>query len=168
MEQTTPNIGGPTMMGVVASVLAVMCKRMQRLLTMLGPAGHRWKDTTHNTLEARCNAHAWPQQCWKSSVNGNIVALSFGDQGTKEIWGVVTCWLKSLTGLKRFATSQQHATTSNNTQQGVQMDVCLRFRFFFYWLTWTRDNETRTCVLSLCAEDSVRVLIVDFWTGRNM
>ena len=70
------------MMGVVASMLAVMCKRMQQLLTMLGHAVHRGKDTTHNTLETKCNAHAWPQRCRKSSANVNIVALSFGDQGT--------------------------------------------------------------------------------------
>ena len=38
---TTPNIVAPTMLGVVASVLAVMCKRMQQLSTMLGPAVHR-------------------------------------------------------------------------------------------------------------------------------
>ena len=41
---------GPTMLGVVASVLAVVCKRMQQLPTMLGPAVHRGKDTTHKSL----------------------------------------------------------------------------------------------------------------------
>ena len=36
------------------------------------------------------NERAWPQQCWKSCVNGsNIVALCFGDHGTKEMLGVV-------------------------------------------------------------------------------
>ena len=40
---TTPNIVGPTMLGVVASVLAVVCKRMQQLPTMLGPAVYRRK-----------------------------------------------------------------------------------------------------------------------------
>ena len=37
------------------------------------------------------NERAWPQQCWKSFANGsNIVALSFGDHGTKEMLGVAT------------------------------------------------------------------------------
>ena len=37
-------------LGVDESVLAVVCKRMQQLPTMLGPAVHRGKDTTHKTL----------------------------------------------------------------------------------------------------------------------
>ena len=87
---TTPNIVGLTMLGVVASVLAVVWKQMQQLPTMLGPALHRGKDTTHETLETMCNARAWPQQCWKSCKNGsNIVGLRFGDHGTKEMLGVV-------------------------------------------------------------------------------
>ena len=40
-KATTPNIVGPTMLGVVASVLAVVYKQTQRLPTMLGPAVHR-------------------------------------------------------------------------------------------------------------------------------
>ena len=39
------------MLEVVTSVLIVLCKRMQQLLTMLGPAVHHGKDTTHKTLE---------------------------------------------------------------------------------------------------------------------
>ena len=34
-----------TLLGIVVSVLAVVCKRMQQLQTMLGPAVHRGKDT---------------------------------------------------------------------------------------------------------------------------
>ena len=47
---TTPNIVAPTMLGVVACMLAVVCKRMQQLPTMLGHAVHRGKDTTHKSL----------------------------------------------------------------------------------------------------------------------
>ena len=47
---TTPNIVWPTMLGVAASVLAVVCKRMQQLPTMLGPAVHHGKDTAHKSL----------------------------------------------------------------------------------------------------------------------
>ena len=50
MDTTTPNIVAPTMLGVVACVLAVVCKRMQQLPTMFGPAVHRGKDTTHKSL----------------------------------------------------------------------------------------------------------------------
>ena len=89
-EATTPNIVGPTMLGVVASVLAVVCKRMQQLPTILGPAVHRGKDTTHKTLETMCHARAWPQQCWKSCTNGsNIVTLRFNNHSTKEMLGVM-------------------------------------------------------------------------------
>ena len=64
---------GSTMLGVVASVLAVECTRMQQLPTMLGPAVHRGKDTTHKTLKTMCNPRAWPQQfniSWSSSFSG--------------------------------------------------------------------------------------------------
>ena len=40
-DATTPNIVAPTTLGVVPCVLAVVCKRMQQLPTMLGPAVHR-------------------------------------------------------------------------------------------------------------------------------
>ena len=80
----------PTLLEVVASVLAVVCKRMQQLPTMMGPAVHRGKDTTHKALEDMRNERAWPQQCWKRCANGsNIVALRFGNHGTKEMLGVV-------------------------------------------------------------------------------
>ena len=62
-----------TMLGVVASVLAVECTRMQQLPTMLGPAVHRGKDTTHKTLKTMCNPRAWPQQfniSWSSCFSG--------------------------------------------------------------------------------------------------
>ena len=65
------------------------------------------------------NERAWPQQYWKSCASrSNIVALCFGDHGTKEMLGVVgwKVWLVS-----NFA--RQHATTSNNMQQGVQTDA---------------------------------------------
>ena len=65
------------------------------------------------------NERAWPQQCWKSCANGsNIVALRFGDHGTKEMLGVVG-W--KVWPVSNFA--QQHTTTSNNMQHGVQTDA---------------------------------------------
>ena len=52
------------MLRVVASVWAVVCKRMRQLPTMLGPAVRREKDIIQKTLETVCNARAWPQQ-WR-------------------------------------------------------------------------------------------------------
>ena len=102
-----------------ACMLVVVCKRMQQLPTMLGPAVHRGKDTTHKPFYTMRNSRPWPQQCWKSCANGsNIVVLRFSDRGTKEMLGVV--------GWKVWPVSnvaQQHATTSNNMQQGVQTDA---------------------------------------------
>ena len=81
----------PTLLEVVASVLAVVYKRMQQLPTMLGPAVYRgkiqpmrlWRLSVMSVLGPR-------QQCWKSCANGsNIVALRFGNHGTKEMLGVV-------------------------------------------------------------------------------
>ena len=100
------------MLGVAASVLAVVCKQMQQLQAMLGPAVHRGKGITYKTLETKCNVNAWLQQCWKSCANGSkIVVLRFDDHETKEMLGDV--WLK------RFQTLR----TRNNMQQGVQTDA---------------------------------------------
>ena len=49
-DAMTPNIVDATMLGVVASMLEVVCKRIQKLPTMLGPVVHRGKDTTHKAL----------------------------------------------------------------------------------------------------------------------
>ena len=50
MGAITPNTVRPTMLGVGACVLAVVCKRIQQLPTMLGPAVHHEKNTTHKSL----------------------------------------------------------------------------------------------------------------------
>ena len=62
-DATNPNIVGPTMLGVVASVLAVVYKRMQQLPTMLGHAVYRGKDTPHKTLETMCDPVRNLQRC---------------------------------------------------------------------------------------------------------
>ena len=84
-DATTPNIVATTMLGVVACMLAVVCKRMQQLPTMLVPAVHRGKDTAHQSIR---NERARPQQCWKTDPTLHV-ALRFGDHGTKEMLGVV-------------------------------------------------------------------------------
>ena len=50
MDKMTANVVGPRTLGVVASVLAMVRKRMQQLPTLLGPALNCGKDTTHKTL----------------------------------------------------------------------------------------------------------------------
>ena len=86
------------MLGVVASVLARVCKQMQQLPTILGPAVHRGKDRTQKTLERTMrNPRTRPQQCWKSCANkSNFAALRFGDHGTKEILEAVSNFAKQL------------------------------------------------------------------------
>ena len=59
-DATTPNIVAPTMLGVVACVLAVVCKRMQQLPTMLGPAVH-----TDPTLLRYASAITEQKKCWE-------------------------------------------------------------------------------------------------------
>ena len=100
------------MLGVAASLLAVVCKQMQQLQAMLGPAVHRGKGMTYKTLETMCNASAWLQQCWKSCANGSkIVALRFDDHETKEMLGVVG---SKVWPVSNFAQTQQHATRCRN------------------------------------------------------
>ena len=59
------------------------------------------------------NVRAWPQQCWRSCANGsNIVALRFGDHGTKEMLGLLLAekfdWFQTF-----WNNGQQHPTTCN-------------------------------------------------------
>ena len=105
------------------------CKRRQQLPTLLlfwqwwangcNNSQQRWdlqcivgRIQPKKTLETMCIALAWPQQCWTSCANGSsIVALRFGDHGTKEMLGM-SCWFESLTSFKLCK------TTPNNMQQG--------------------------------------------------
>ena len=86
-DATTPNIVGSNN---VESCCVRVGSGEQKDATMLGPALHRGKETTHKTLETMFNARAPSQQCWKSCANeSNIVVPRFGDHGTKEMLGVV-------------------------------------------------------------------------------
>ena len=94
------------MLRVVASVLTVVCKSVQQLPTILGPAVYRGK--------TMCNVRGWPQQCRNSGANGpNIVALPFGDYVTTEISGAD--WFQTLRN-----DSQQHAITFNRVCKRTQ------------------------------------------------
>ena len=61
MDATTPNTAGSAMCGIVVSMLAVVCKGMQQLLTLLG----------QQCLELLCPCWQW---CAKGCDNSNIVA----------------------------------------------------------------------------------------------
>ena len=116
-DATTLNIVGPTIVGVVTSVLAVVCKRMQQLPTMLEHAVHLGKDSTHKNMETMCNVLAWPQQCLKSCANGyKICCAPLRWSRNKRSEG--SCWPKRLTGFKPCSTTpnktQQHATAFAN------------------------------------------------------
>ena len=66
-----------------------------------------------------CNAHAWPQQCWKSCANGsNIVALHFGDHGTKEMLGVLAQKFDRFQTLRKNC--QKHLATCNRGCERTQ------------------------------------------------
>ena len=120
MDATTPKIVGSTMIRVVAPVLAVVWKRMQYLPTMLRPTVQREKDTTHKTFETMFIARAWPQQCRKSCANGsNVVALRFGDQGIKEMLGVVGLKVWPVSKLCATTRRKQHATGCSNGRDNV-------------------------------------------------
>ena len=58
-----------------------------------------------------CNARLWPQECLKGMCKRiqHIVALRFGDDGTREMWGLVG---SKVWPVSNFA--QQFPTTRNN------------------------------------------------------
>ena len=86
---------------------------------MLKPVVHHGRDTTHKTLETRCNARAWSQQCWKSCANGsNIVALRFGDYGTKECCDLFAQKFNEFQTLHK--NSQQHPKTCSGVCKRTQ------------------------------------------------
>ena len=112
-EATTPNSVGPRMLGVVASVLAMVWKRTKNLSTISGPAVHRGKDTTHKTFETICNARGWPQQCWKSCANGSI-------KRQKKCWELLVRKFDRFQTLRYNSQHEQHGTTCNSVYKRTQ------------------------------------------------
>ena len=104
------------MLRVVSFVLAVVCKRMQQLPTMLGAAVHRhWKDTDHKTSMRVSGPNNIGRAMHYAS---NIVGLCFGDHRTKEFWellGQKFYWCQTLRN-----NSQQHAITCNRVCKRTQ------------------------------------------------
>ena len=118
MDTTTPNIVWPTM------ALEVLCpywhggvqtdatKDLQCIVERIQPI-RLWRP---------CVMHMFGPNSVGKTVQTDPTLLCYAS-GTKE---QKKCWLKSLIGFKRCTTainSQQHATTCNNMQQGVQADA---------------------------------------------
>ena len=113
---------GPTMLGVVASVLAVVCKRMQQFPTML--AYHRcWSITRSYCVavykEIVCNDRTWPQKCWKAVQTDPTLLLY-----ASAIMEQKKCIEFLAQKFARFQTLrnnyQQHATTCNRLYKRTQ------------------------------------------------
>ena len=127
------------MLRVVSFVLAVVCKRMQQLPTMLGAAVHRrGKDTDYKTSMRVSGPNNIGRAMHYAS---NIVGIHFGDHRTKEILRVVS---SKVLLVSNFA--QQLPTTRNNMQQSVQKDAtydnqqcCIRLQGAYY----VRDLRTQ-------------------------
>ena len=62
-------------------------QQMQQFLTMLGPAVHRGKDTTHRSLKTMRNERARPQQCWRA-VQTDPTLLRYASATTEQ----KKCW----------------------------------------------------------------------------
>ena len=92
------------MLGVAASVLAVVCKQMQQLQAMLGPAVHRRKGITYKTSTMLEELRKRIQNCCATL------------RRSRNKRNVGSCWLKSSTGFKLCAS----ATTCNKAQKRTQ------------------------------------------------
>ena len=92
------------MLGVAVSVLAVVCKQMQQLQAMLGPAVHRGKGITYKTSTMLEELRKRIQNCCATL------------RRSRNKRNVGSCWLKSLTGFKLCAS----ATTCNKAQKRTQ------------------------------------------------
>ena len=94
-----------TKLGVVASVLAVMCKHMHQLPTMLGPTAHRGKNATHKTLKTNlaCVMRMRSPKNFGRVVQTDPVLLRYASVITE---------VKTLTGFQSLGiNAQQHAPT---------------------------------------------------------
>ena len=103
------------MLWVVAFVLAVMCKRMQQLPTMLVPEVHRGKDTDHKT--SMCVRG--PNNVGRAMHYGsNIFGLRRSQNKLKKFWELLAqkfYWCQTLRN-----NSQQHAITCNRVCKRTQ------------------------------------------------
>ena len=136
--RNNPNIVAPTMLGIVACMLTVVCKRMQQLPTMLRQQCWELLRACWQWCTNGCNNS---QQCWDlQCIMGRIQPISLckpcvmSVRGPNNVgwavqtnptllhyasakWNAGSCWVKSLAGFKLCA------ITRNNMQQCVQTDA---------------------------------------------
>ena len=98
LRATTPKIVGPTILGVIASVLAVVCKRIQQRPGILGPTMHRGRDTTHMTLETARVQCACVGPTMLEELCKRIQHCCATLRRPRNKRNVGSYWLKSLTG----------------------------------------------------------------------
>ena len=150
--RTTPNIGEPTMLGVLASVLAVVYKRMKELPTMLGPAVHRGKDTTHKTLETMCNARAWHRGCNISELKQRRRRRQRERQKKKSNWfrltkqRLCTCITLFCTFLsRRCTTTTWKCLISRFVEDGGNTRQRVSFSFPELWYSLLEFSSRKSC-----------------------
>ena len=123
-DATSPNIVGPTVLGVVASVWSVVCKRMQQLLkkkilTVLAHHGC-WSITQSYGVtvsnETMCDARGWPQLFVRRAVQTDPTWLRYAPAITEQ----KKCLVLLAEKIDRF---QPLHTSPNNMQQGAQTDA---------------------------------------------
>ena len=136
-DATTPNNVGPTMLGVVALVLAVVCKRMQRLPTMLGQQCwelSRWCwqwcangfNNSQQCWDLQCiRGRIQPISLWKPSVirvrgTNNVGRAEQTDPTLLRYASAIAEQKKCLESLAKSLTTHQFKTLRNNYQQSVQ------------------------------------------------
>ena len=117
MDKTTANVVGPRTLGVVASVLAVVCKRMQQLPTLLGPAVNCGKDTTLRLCRPCVMCMQGPDS---RAVQMDSTLLCYASAITEQ----KKCWELLAQKFDQFQTLrnnfQQHATTCNRVCRRTQ------------------------------------------------
>ena len=111
-DATTPNIVAPTMLGIFACVLAVVCKRMQQLPTMLGPGVHRGRIQPISLCKPCVMSVRGPNNVGRA-VQTDPTLLCYASAITEQ----KKCWELLAEKFDRFQTLR------NNMQQGVQTDA---------------------------------------------
>ena len=117
--RNNPNIVAPTMLGIVACMLAVVCKRMQQLPTMLGPAVHRGKDITPNFFKPCVMRVRGPNNVGRV-VQTDPTLLRYASAITEQ----KKCWELLAEKFDRFQTlrnnTQHHPTTCTRVWKRTQ------------------------------------------------
>ena len=120
-DATTPNIVAPTMLGVVACVLAVVCKRMQQLPTMLGPAVHVGRIKPISLCKPCVMSVRGPNNVGRA-VQTDLTLLRYASAITEK----KKCWELLAEKFYRFQTlrNDSQSTTCNRVCKRSQRATC--------------------------------------------